>query len=95
MHLPVLIEAVNGHYVAKLASAPDVKAMAATRAGAMEALRAIVDRRIDEGDLAFMTITPKGPHAWAGVFKDDPTLDEICREAYRQRDEQRKLEFGE
>lgn len=95
MHLPILIESVNGHFVARLASVPEVKAEASTPAGAMEALRTIVDRRIDQGDLAFMTVEPKGIHADAGIFKDDPWLDEIREEAYRYRDELRKKEIGE
>lgn len=30
-----------------------------------------------------------------GAFKDDPDLKEICEEAYRLRDEERKREWGE
>jgi hypothetical protein len=32
---------------------------------------------------------------YAGVFKGDTELEEICEEAYRRRAEQRKQEWGE
>ena len=31
----------------------------------------------------------------AGIFKDDPDWMEICREAYRERDEEKRREFPE
>jgi hypothetical protein len=95
IQVPVFIDSVNGHFVVRLATRPDLQAEAATREGALEALRDVVHGHFGTGNLAFKPIEPKGPQAWAGVFKDDPTLDDICREAYRQRDELRKQEFGE
>jgi hypothetical protein len=92
--VPVFVEPVNGHFVARLAGRPDLRAESSTREGALEALRQVVHRQLGRKILAFTAVEPKGPHAWAGVFKDDPTLDDICHEAYRQRDELREREFG-
>ncbi len=47
------------------------------------------------GELVLVDSEPKGLMAAAGAFKDDPTLDDIVREAYRYRDELKAQEFPE
>jgi hypothetical protein len=41
------------------------------------------------GQIAFLEIPPCSVTDFIGIFHDDPTMDEICGEAYRQRDAER------
>jgi len=43
----------------------------------------------------FYDFKPKNIRELAGIFKDDPDLDEIREEIYRARDEEKRREFGE
>ena len=67
----------------------------ATRDAALEALRTELEQQISGGELVFLDVEPKGLLGLAGKYKDDPTLREICEEAYRQRDAQKAAEFPE
>lgn len=43
------------------------------------------------GQNAAVEVAPDGIFSLAGRFADDPTLQGICDEAYRERDEERAL----
>ena len=45
---------------------------------------------VDYGELTSVDIEPLGISDLAGTYRDDPTLREICEEAYRLRDAERK-----
>lgn len=55
----------------------------------MAELRKVVTQRMTNGQIASLEIPPGSVTDVIGVFQDDPTLDEICQEAYRQRDAER------
>ena len=89
MNWPIYVEAQNGHFTATLAGVPNVSVVEATREGAIAALRAKVDQRVEQGELLSIEIKPRGVTASAGAFADDPTLDGIIEDAYRLRDADR------
>jgi hypothetical protein len=86
MTFAVRIEPTNGQFTAEVVGAPDVHATAASRELAMVALRNEIAQRIQTGELNSVEIEPPGLEALFGKYADDPTLTEICEEAYRQRD---------
>lgn len=61
----------------------------ATRAEAIAALRTEIQQRIAQGELLTLEVDAIGVTDLAGKFKDDPTLREICEQAYQMRDAER------
>jgi len=49
------------------------------------ALEAAGEERVARGELLTLEIARRRVSALAGKYRDDPTLPEICEEAYRQR----------
>lgn len=99
MTVPVWIEQQNGTFTATVLGAPGLRAVADTRDKAVAALRGEVAVRLSAGELLMMDVEPRGVLALAGKYQDDPgwkeSWDEIVREAYRERDEQKAREFPE
>jgi hypothetical protein len=85
MTFPVLVLSGNGLFTAELVGAPDVRAKASTRADALAALEAVIEQRVAKGELISLEIGRRGVSRLAGKYRDDPTLREICEEAYQQR----------
>ena len=69
-----------------LIGAPDMRAQAPTRDAALLELRRVVLQHIDKGDITSLDIPSGAVTDYIGCFADDPSLDEICDDAYRQRD---------
>jgi hypothetical protein len=86
MSFPVSIEAQNGHFVASLVGVPGLRVIESTYAQALASLRAAIQHRITQGELVALEIDSIGVSTLAGKYKDDPTLREICEEAYKLRD---------
>jgi predicted RNase H-like HicB family nuclease len=86
MTFPVLVHAASGQFEATLVGVPDVRATGATREGVLAALEAAIEERLDQGELVAMEIRRRGLAGLFGRFRDDPTLREICEEAYKERD---------
>lgn len=86
MTFPVLVEGQNGHFTASLVGAPHLSAEEATRDEAIAALKAAIQQRIARGELLSLEVDTIGVTDLAGRFKDDPTLREICEQAYQMRD---------
>jgi len=86
MTFPITIESQNGHFTAALLGAPQVKGAGATRDQAIEHLKATLAQLVENGDLIALDVTSGGVSSLAGRYADDPTLREICEEAYRSRD---------
>jgi predicted RNase H-like HicB family nuclease len=86
MTFPVLVQPADGQFAATLVGAPDVRVTASTRAEALAALEAAIEQRLAHGELVMLEIGARGVSALAGKYRDDPTLREICEEAYRERD---------
>jgi hypothetical protein len=90
MQIPVLLERVKGNgYRARGTEPFAVSAKGSTRAEALGKLRAKIQTRLKKGtELVALEIGPQ-PHPWmefAGMFKDDPNIDEWVKSMaeYRQ-----------
>ena len=86
MTLPIVVEQTNGQFTARLAGAPELSGAGPTRSGALAALQAELRRRLKSGELVTLEIEPQGVSHLTGRFADDPTLREICADAYAARD---------
>jgi hypothetical protein len=86
MTFPVLVESYNGQFAATLVGEPTIRAVGSTRDAALAALQAELAQRLARGELVFLELAPAGVSALAGKYRTDPTLRDICTEAYRQRD---------
>ncbi len=86
MTFPILIEPCGGRFAAVLVGAPTIRAVGTTRAEALAALQADLAQRIARGELVSLELVPIGVSGLAGKYRTDPTLREICSEAYRMRD---------
>lgn len=85
MTFPVLVHPANGQFEATLVGAPHVRATAATREQALAALETAIEERLDRGDLVALEVGRRGLAGLFGKYRDDPTLREICENAYRER----------
>jgi hypothetical protein len=80
-----MVHSAQGQFEASLVGAPDVRATAATRAGALAALETLIEKRVQKGELVTLEIGRKGLAGLFGKYRDDPTLQDICDEAYKER----------
>jgi hypothetical protein len=91
MSFPILIQRDNGQFTASLLGAPEIQVAAPTRDGAVSKMQAELERRYSAGDIVFLDVPArKGAMAIAGKYRNDPTLEEIRDEIYRQRDAEPK-----
>ena len=90
MTFPVVVHPVQGQFEAALVGAPDMRATASTRAEALAKLETTISKRLDEGELIMLEVRRRGLAGLFGKFRSDPTLREICEEAYQQRDADRQ-----
>lgn len=86
MTFPVLVHPTQGLFEASLVGAPDVRATAATREEALAKLETAISKQMDQGELVMLEVRHRGLAGLFGKFRDDPTLREICDEAYKERD---------
>lgn len=86
MHFSVMVHTVHGQFEAALVGAPEVRATAPTRADALAALETVIEKRVQQGELVTLEIGRKGLAGLFGKYRDDPTLQDICDEAYKERD---------
>ncbi len=86
MTFPVIVHSAAGQFEAALVRAPDVCATAPTLAEALAALKSTIARRLDQGELVALEVPRRGLSSLFGRFRDDPTLREICADAYKERD---------
>ena len=86
MSVAILVEAEGAQFAATLAGVPELRTVGPTRGDAIDALRAEIERRMQSGEMASLEVRPRGVAAIAGAFRDDPTLRDICEDAYRARD---------
>ena len=89
MTFPVFVEAYENRFTATLVGAPELRVTASTRAEAIAALKAQIAQRVGQGELISLEVQPVGVVGLAGKYASDPTLAEISREAYHQRDAER------
>ena len=93
MTVPVWVEQSNGKFTATVLGAPQVKAEGATKEQAVAAVTAQLRSAVAHGQVVFVDPGFVGISDLAGLFKDDPTLEDIVKEAYRERDAQKAAEF--
>lgn len=86
MHFPLTLASENGHFTATVLSAPHLRVEAATRLEAVAQLKALVAERVQRGEVDLEKLQLPGLVGLAGKYADDPTLLDICDEAYRDRD---------
>jgi hypothetical protein len=86
MTFPIAIETKNGHFTATVLGSPELRADGSTRAQALERLKAVLAQRVQQGELSVLAVEEPGILALAGKYAADPTLREICEEAYQIRD---------
>ena len=86
MSLAILVEQSGADYSASVPGIPQMRFVRPSRADAVVALEAEIRRRVQAGELLPIELTAGGVTNLAGLFRDDPTLAEICDEAYRLRD---------
>jgi predicted RNase H-like HicB family nuclease len=86
MTFPVVVHSSAGQFEAALVGAPEVSATADTRDEALAKLESAISKRLDEGELVALEVRRRGLAGLFGKFRDDPTLREICAEAYQARD---------
>ena len=93
MTVPVWLEQLDGRFVASSVTHPDVRVEAATRDAALLA----VQQRLAAGpayrELVYVTLPEPTQDDIFGSMAGDTNLQEICDEAYRQRDEEFRREF--
>ena len=91
MSFPIFVHQDNGHFVATLVGVPEVSVTAPTREAALAEMQASLQRRVSCGEIVFLDVpAKKGVMAFAGKYRDDESLTEICEEAYRRRDAEPK-----
>ena len=86
MTFPVFVSSLENRFSAALAGEPEVCGLGSTRAAAIAALKMDLARRVRRGELITLDIDAGGTTSLAGKYRDDPTLEGICHEAYRERD---------
>jgi hypothetical protein len=86
MTFSAIVSPHDDRFAAALVGEPGVCAEGQTREAAIAALRTEVAQRVGRGELFTLDIEAAGITSLAGKYRDDPTLEDICAEAYRQRD---------
>jgi hypothetical protein len=95
MTFSVIVSPLDNRFTAALVGEPEVRAVGPTREAAIAALRAEVTQRVDRGELVTLDVDSAGITGLAGKYRDDPTLEDICAEAYRERDAEIKVGFSQ
>ena len=86
MSFSVFVKMGDDQFMASLVGAPNVRVTAPTRSQAIDALKAEIQQRIGLGELVSLEVDTVGVSSLAGKYHTDPTLREICDNAYRMRD---------
>jgi hypothetical protein len=89
MMFAVMIEPYDGQFAATLLGAPTIRAVGTTRDDALRALHTDLAQRLAQGEFVTLEVSVQGVTDLAGTYSTDPTLRDICTEAYRLRDAER------
>lgn len=95
MTFPILVQPHAGRFQASVLGSPAMTADGATKEEALSALRSNINQRIATGELVLLDVPHRAVTDFAGLFKDDPTLEEMVKDIYRERDAQKAAEFPE
>src|SRR5262249_5255887 len=83
---PVVVHSTHGQFEASLVGEPELRATAPTRSDTLANLEAAISKRLDQCELVMLEVRRRGLAGLFGKFRDDPTLREICEDAYKERD---------
>jgi len=86
MTFPVLVEPCEDHFSATLVGVPQLRVVGRTRQEALAALKTAISQRVGRGELLWLEIDTLGAAELAGKYASDPTLPQICADAYQARD---------
>ncbi len=95
MTIPVWVEQQNGTFTASVPGVPGIQASGSTREIAVADARAQIRMSLSTGQIELVDVDFVGVSGLAGTYRDDPTILEICAEAYRLRDEEKAAEMAE
>jgi hypothetical protein len=90
MTFTAVVSPLESQFTAALVGEPEIRAVGQTREAAVAALTEEVSQRVERGELISLDVQTVGVTALAGKYRDDPTLEEICSQAYRERDESKE-----
>ncbi len=93
MPIPVSIEQLNGHFVATVLAMPSMRVEADTEHDALAAIRNRIRDDVEQKKVVLVEMDLVGLSGMFGKNKSHEDLQEICDEAYRLRDEQKRAEF--
>lgn len=85
MTFPVLVESHDEQFEAILMGTPHVRAVEQTRLEAIASLKTKIRQSLESGELCLLELEPTGLAGLAGKYEADPTLSDICEEAYLAR----------
>jgi hypothetical protein len=86
MTFAILVQDSGDQFVASLAGVPEVSVIGSSREAAVTGLKEQLKQRVAEGQLLSIEVDRDDVWGLAGRFADDPTLRDICTEAYAHRD---------
>lgn len=86
MRFPIHVEQVNGHYSAVLVGDPAIRVTAPSRAEVLVRIRNELAHRVQTGEIVWVDVPTPEPVEFVGMFKDDPTLEELVSDIYRHRE---------
>ena len=90
MTISIRVIPTNGQFTATVVGDPELRAIRPTREAAVTALQHDIQELVDRGELLTCDIEPQGLMSLFGKYRDDPTLEEICQQAYAARDAERE-----
>jgi hypothetical protein len=86
MTVPIFIEPTDGQFSATVAGAPELRCVRPSRAEAIGALESELAKKLQAGELVNLEVGTIGVSSLAGRFQDDPTLQQIRQQIYRERE---------
>ena len=86
MTISIRVLPTNGQFTASVVGEPELRVVRPSREAAVDALKREIQDMANRGELLTCEIEPQGLMALFGKYRDDPTLEEICRQAYAARD---------
>ena len=89
MTFPIVLEQAGELFTASLVGAPEVRGAGASRQAAVSEIQDELRKRIESGQLLSIDVASDNVWGLAGRFANDPTLRDICAEAYAARDADR------
>ena len=98
MTIPVWVEQENGTFTASVLGAPELRGEGQTSDQAVAALVAVLNDNQASGQLVLLDVPARAtvsPGVRSLDTEETEAWREMCAEIYRERDEQKRLEFPE